>query len=76
MKSLVASQNPVKADAAADALRTFCDDEIKVELADKQIESGVSDQPMSLEETAIGALNRLTAIRDIGDYAYRIAIEG
>lgn len=76
MKALVASQNHVKANAASDALLTFTSELISVELADFEISSGVSDQPLSLQETAMGALNRLKAIQHIGGYAYYIAIEG
>ena len=59
---VVASQNPVKSGAIEGAYRLhFPDHEIHVQGCSAA--SGVSDQPMSEEETRLGALNRLAAIR-------------
>lgn len=75
-KALVASHNLIKAYATEDALGTFCGEYYRVDLAPNKIESGVKEQPMSLAETANGALFRLAQIRKLTGYAFYIAIEG
>ena len=76
MRVLVASQNKIKAAAVHEAFARYLDAVAEVELSDKVIASGVSDQPMSLTETATGALNRLESIMSIKGYDYYVAIEG
>lgn len=73
---LVASQNSIKAAAVSDAMMRFNGSSYEVNLFEKDIDSGVSDQPLSLLETALGALNRLNVIRKTGGYTYYVAIEG
>ncbi|MBU2103494.1 inosine/xanthosine triphosphatase [Patescibacteria group bacterium] len=55
---VVASKNPVKINAALQAFELMFPDE-KFESAGVAAASGVSDQPLSDEETYTGALNRL-----------------
>ncbi|CAN5633013.1 inosine/xanthosine triphosphatase [soil metagenome] len=76
MEVLVASRNNVKAEAVHEAFARFFNEVVNVQLSDVEIDSGVNDQPNSLEETALGAINRLKAIGNISDYDYYVAIEG
>lgn len=62
MKFFVASKNPVKINAVANAIKEFFPKSIVEGL---EVESGVSAQPMSDEETKQGALNRAQAIRKL-----------
>lgn len=75
-KVLVASQNRVKAMAAHDALSLFGGGTYETDLSQTPIQSGVREQPLSLEETATGAINRLIQARKVGGYSYYVAIEG
>lgn len=75
-KIIVASRNPVKLNATLHGFqRMFPNEEFDVEgVAAK---SGVSDQPMSNEETIRGAQNRVTNARFIQPNAdYWIGLEG
>lgn len=74
MKLLIASTNPVKLQAPEEAFSQFFNTEVVVE--GLSVDSGVSDQPMSSQETYQGALNRLKAIREKSGYDYYVAIEG
>lgn len=76
MKVLVASQNKIKAAAVHEAFARLLNEVADVHLAKGDIKSGVSDQPMSLTETATGALNRLENIVSTPGYDYYVAIEG
>jgi inosine/xanthosine triphosphatase len=75
-KIIVASQNPVKIEAATRGFqRVFPEREFST--AGHQVPSGVSVQPMSSLETRQGALNRAQAVRDkIPDADYWVGIEG
>lgn len=73
---LVASRNHIKALATQDALHIFSNETYVVKLAETEIASRVSAQPMSLEETTRGALQRLEQIRKIPGFVLYIAIEG
>ena len=55
---VVGSENPVKINAATRAMACFFDPAALVVIA-KNIASGVSSQPIGLEETKRGALNRM-----------------
>lgn len=71
MRLLIASKNPVKIEAVQEVIALypeFC------ELAYESFEtpSGVSNQPMSLEETVRGALNRARSIHQPGDLSFGI----
>ncbi len=54
MKVVVGSGNPVKIKAVRDGLGRF----YEVEVEGARVESGVSDQPITLEEIQLGAINR------------------
>jgi inosine/xanthosine triphosphatase len=74
----VGSLNPVKINAALETLSDTLDEAFEVEGI--SVPSGVSDQPMTEEETRAGAINRvknLLALHDSleGD-AWYVAIEG
>lgn len=62
MKFIVASRNPVKINAVAAAVKEKFSDFL---LEGLEVESGVSAQPMSDEETMTGALNRARAVRSL-----------
>lgn len=76
MHILVASQNKVKAAAVHEAFARYLGMVADVDLSKEEISSGVSDQPMSLTETATGALNRLASIQKDTKYDYYVSIEG
>jgi inosine/xanthosine triphosphatase len=77
LKVLVASQNKVKQLAVEDAFGIFTKQPSLVEMSTQPIDSNVSLQPLELEETALGALNRLSAILQMtSGYDYYVAIEG
>jgi inosine/xanthosine triphosphatase len=77
MKSIVvASTNPVKIQAALSGFQQLFPDEA-FEARGVSVPSGVSDQPMSDEETLAGALNRARAVRDVTPEAdFWAGIEG
>jgi inosine/xanthosine triphosphatase len=76
MKVVVASQNPAKLRAVEDAFaRQFPDETIA--FVPCAVESGVSDQPMSDEETRRGARSRADNARDAEtDADFWIGLEG
>mmetsp|Transcript_46258 Transcript_46258/g.112631 ORF Transcript_46258/g.112631 Transcript_46258/m.112631 type:complete len:189 (-) Transcript_46258:283-849(-) len=63
IKACVASTNPVKVGAARLALEQ-CFPQSKIEVIEKSVPSGVSDQPMTDEETKKGAVNRAKGARE------------
>lgn len=75
-KIVVSSLNPVKAEAVKKGFeRLFPGD--RFEIVNISVESGVSNQPMTDEETRIGASNRAVKAREIipkGDYW--VGVEG
>jgi inosine/xanthosine triphosphatase len=77
MKTIViASENPVKIQAALGGFqRLFPEESFAVQTA--SVPSGVSHQPMTSEETRLGALNRARAARQaIPEADYWVGIEG
>jgi len=56
MKIIVASKNPVKINAVKEGFQSYF---LKTEIEGVSIDSGVPDQPMSDEETLLGARNRV-----------------
>ncbi len=76
LKVIVASQNPIKVDCTKKAfLKTFQNQTL--EIVGESLPSGVSDQPMSDEETFEGAQNRAENARDRFPNAdYWVGIEG
>lgn len=75
-KVVVASKNPVKIKAVKGGFaRMFPEEEFEFEGV--SAESGVSDQPMSDEETLMGAFNRVKNAKDIVyDVDFWVGIEG
>ncbi len=76
IRILVASQNKVKSAATFDAFNEYLNTECSVELSKDPIKSGVADQPLSLVETALGAVNRISQISKNPNYDYFVAVEG
>ena len=75
IKIAVASKNPVKLDAVREGLAVFLNEEF--ELIGLSVQSDVSDQPMSDDETKLGALNRVkNALQKYPVYNFYIGIEG
>jgi len=62
MKFIVASKNPVKINAIKDAIQAKFP---HASVEGFEVESGVSAQPMTDEETMTGALNRARAVRSL-----------
>ncbi len=74
-KIVVASTNPVKIQAALGGFERMFGNEI-FEVIGIDAESGVSDQPMSEEETLKGATNRVSnAMKEVEGGDYWIGIE-
>lgn len=72
MKINVASKNPVKVDAVREALQLYPN--LKdYEVFGIETNSGVSEQPKSLEETVQGAINRAKAV--FNGCVYSLGIE-
>ncbi len=75
MKVVVASQNPVKVNAVLKSFRAYLGVEVEVEGI--AVSSGVSDQPMTEEETRMGAENRVEGARELFRGAdFYVGIEG
>lgn len=74
LKVIVASKNPIKLASAQQAFET-CFPDVTVELVAVEVSSGVSEQPMSGEETMQGALNRAVSAAH-SDADYSVGIEG
>ncbi len=72
MKINVASKNPVKVEAVREILQNY-PDLAHYEIIGINTESGVSEQPKSLEETVQGATNRARAV--FNDCVYSFGIE-
>ena len=76
VKIVVASRNPVKIRAADQAFRRALGVN-DVDVAGVAAESGVSDQPMSNEETVLGARNRSANARNsVPEADFWVGIEG
>jgi inosine/xanthosine triphosphatase len=76
IKIAVASENPVKIQAAANGFRRMFPGE-QFEVVGISVPSGVSAQPMTGEETLRGAMSRVNAIRERAkDADYWVGIEG
>jgi inosine/xanthosine triphosphatase len=73
---VVASENPVKIDAVKRGFtRMFPDQEIQIQGIG--VESGVSDQPMSDQESHLGAVNRAQNAREAApDADFWVGLEG
>jgi inosine/xanthosine triphosphatase len=76
LKVAVASHNPVKTGATERAFALVFPDET-LELMPVSVDSGVSDQPVSDDETRRGARNRAMAARAAApDASYWVGLEG
>lgn len=75
-KIVVASHNPVKAQAVLNGFqRLFPNEGFKIEMV--TVDSGVSDQPMSDHNARKGAINRAqNAVKTVPDGAYWVGVEG
>ncbi|WP_010195405.1 DUF84 family protein [Bacillus sp. m3-13] len=74
MKVIVGSKNPAKYGAVQDAMREL---EMEAETIALEVESGVSKQPMTDQETIEGALHRArAALKEIDDADFAIGLEG
>ena len=74
MKIIVASKNPVKIKAAFLGFETYFP---SIEIKGVNVDSGVSDQPMSNTETLKGARNRVVnAKQNFTEADYWVGIEG
>lgn len=69
----VASTNPAKIKAVASALTEVFPDET-LDVQGVAVPSGVADQPMSSDETLLGAMNRVAELASF-DADFRVAIE-
>lgn len=75
-KIVISSTNPVKVNATSEAFKTSFPDE-KFEVEAISVESNVSNQPMSEQETMNGALNRVNNAQKLRPEAdYWVGIEG
>ncbi|MBI9044403.1 MAG: inosine/xanthosine triphosphatase [Anaerolineaceae bacterium] len=76
MNIIIASENPVKLNAAKNGfIRVFPNNSLVFHRF--SVPSGVSDQPFSDEETFQGALNRAEHAKEVmGDADYWVGIEG
>lgn len=76
MKIIIASHNPVKKEAVSQAfLQVFAEQSLI--FSDINVSSGVNDQPMSDEETLLGAENRVRAARlAVPDADFWVGVEG
>ncbi|MFN3192186.1 MAG: DUF84 family protein [Aureliella sp.] len=71
----VGSQNPVKVNAAKAGF-ACCFPSHVIDAQGAAVPSGVSDQPMSDEETLRGATNRAQLLRDDNSIDFAVGIEG
>lgn len=75
LKIVVGSRNPVKINASKNALSQFFKVD-NIECLGIDAPSGVSEQPMSAEETRQGAINRVNYCQQHFQADYYVAIEG
>lgn len=73
MKIIVGSKNPVKINAVKKAFSKYFEN---TEVEGKKIKSGVSDQPMNIEESYRGALNRAEKVMEAYDCDFAVGLEG
>ena len=72
---VIASKNPIKVEAVKRSFRDMFTD-MSFEFISISAESNVSDQPMSSEETRLGALNRAKNAMNMHPADYAIGLEG
>lgn len=71
MKIVVASKNPTKVDAVKELILDYPHLKNAV-INGNEVETGVSDQPKSLDETVQGAMNRAKNVFNNCDYSFGI----
>lgn len=77
MKIIVASKNPVKINATRRAFEQMFPEESAFEVNGISVPSGVRDQPLTFEETLLGARNRVdNAQTKYPDADYWVGLEG
>jgi len=79
IKVVVGSRNPVKINAVRTALTTLLvgqQTELSLECLGIDAPSNVSDQPMTADETRLGAINRVNYCQQHHQADYYVAIEG
>ena len=69
---IVASSNPVKLKSVEEAFSEFFDE---LEVIGQKVESGVSDTPLTEEETIKGAKNRIKNLKLDKDFDFKVSIE-
>jgi inosine/xanthosine triphosphatase len=74
MKVIIGSKNPVKIAAVKRAFTTCFPNE-DIQYVDQETASGVADQPLTLEETMQGAINRAKNASN-NDASYSVGLEG
>lgn len=74
-KVIVASTNPVKINATQEAFKSVFPDQ-EFEVKGLSTSSGVSEQPMSEDETFKGAMNRAVNVSEIEKADYWVGVEG
>jgi len=72
MRIAVGSMNPAKVAAVEAVMRRIYGE---VEVVGTEVSSGVSEQPLSLDETVIGAVNRAKRALDAEDADFGVGIE-
>lgn len=75
MKVVIASHNPVKVNATKLAFAKVFPNQ-PLEFIETSVDSGVSDQPTTNEETLLGALNRVEAAYQQHTSDFAVGIEG
>lgn len=75
MKIAVGSQNPTKIEATKLAFEALWPED-SWEVVGTDVSSGVSDQPMSDQESITGATNRAKAALEIAEADYGVGLEG
>lgn len=76
-KVVIASENPVKIKAVQDGFLKVYGFTEEIKVIPRVVDSGVSDQPLSDQETFTGALNRAKAIQQqVPKADYWVGLEG
>ena len=73
VKISIGSNNPVKIKACESVVKKVWQD---VEVVNFDVDSGISNQPMTEEESIKGAINRARGAREQGDADYGFGLEG
>jgi inosine/xanthosine triphosphatase len=75
MKIIIGTKNKAKVSAVKEVLRDY-EDFTDCEMIAREVDSGVADQPKSIEETVLGVQNRAKVVFNSGDgFDYGFGIE-